>query len=67
MMENFILSQSQQNKEFMNQNIHSNEMIYLLANKVDVIAIHNKMLETHIFQVAQQKSVTAAPIETFIG
>ncbi|MCI04024.1 hypothetical protein A2U01_0025066, partial [Trifolium medium] len=27
MMENFILAQTQQNKEFMNQNIHTNELI----------------------------------------
>lgn len=46
MMENFIMSKSYQNKEFMNQNIHTNEMIKQLANKVDFIATHNKILET---------------------
>ena len=54
MMENFVMSQSQQNKEFLNQNIHTNEMIKQLASKVDTLATHNKMLETQIAQVAQQ-------------
>lgn len=36
-LENFIMSQTQQNKEFMNQNVHTNEMIKQLANKVDTI------------------------------
>lgn len=54
MMENFITTQSQQNKEFTNQNIHTNKMIKQLASKVDFVATHNKMLETQISQVAQQ-------------
>lgn len=45
MMENFIVTQSQQNKEFTNQNIHMNELIKQLVSKVDSMAIHNKMLE----------------------
>lgn len=52
MMENFIISRTQQNKEFMNQNIHTNELIKQLAKKVDAMATHNKMLETQITQVA---------------
>jgi len=63
MMENFVMAQSQQNKEFLNQNIHTNEMIKKLASKVDTLATHNKMLETQIAQVAQQR--VAAPSGTF--
>lgn len=53
-MENFISAQTQQNKEFMNQNIRINELITQLGNKVDFMVTHNKMLETQITQVAQQ-------------
>jgi hypothetical protein len=74
MMENFILCQTQQNKEFMNQNtqlmnqnIHANELIKQLANKVEAIATHNKMLETQISQVAQQQAAIAPPAGTFPG
>lgn len=65
MMENFVKSQTQQNKEFMNQNIHTNELVKQLANKVDILATHNKMLETQISQVAQQQAATAAPAGMF--
>ena len=51
----------------MNQNIHTNELIKQLVNKVDAMVIHNKMLKTLITQVAQQQAVTAAPIGTFPG
>jgi hypothetical protein len=67
MIENFISTQTQQNKEFMNQNIHTNELVKQLANKVDAIATHNKMLETQISQVAQQQAVNVAPAGTFPG
>lgn len=67
MMENFVLAQTQQNKEFMNQNIHTNELIKQLANKVDAMATHNKMLETQISQVAQQQAATTTPAGTFPG
>jgi hypothetical protein len=67
MIENFISTQTQQNKEFMNQNIHTNELVKHLANKVDAIATHNKMLETQISQVAQQQAAFAAPAGTFPG
>ena len=67
MMENFVLAQTQQNKEFMNQNIHTNELIKQLANKVDAMATHNKMLETQISQVAQHQAASAAPAGTFPG
>ena len=67
MMENFVLAQTQQNKEFMNQNIHTNELIKQLATKVDVMATHNKMLEMQISQVAQQQAATTAPAGTFPG
>jgi hypothetical protein len=67
MMENFIATQAQTNKDFLNQNIHTSEQIKQLANKVDALATHNKMLETQISQVAQQQAPTAAPASTFPG
>ena len=42
-MENFIANQAQQNKEFLNQNIHTGEQLKLLANKVDALESHNKI------------------------
>lgn len=54
MMENFITIQSLHNKEFTNQNVHTNELIKQLTSKVDSMATNNKMLETQISQVAQQ-------------
>ena len=66
-MENFIATQAQTNKEFLNQNIHTSEQIKQLVNKVDALATHNKMLETQISQVAQQQAPTAAPAGTFPG
>lgn len=50
-MEDFITTQTRQNKEFMNQNIHINELISKLGDKVDFVVTYNKMLETQIFQV----------------
>ena len=67
MMENFIATQAQTNKDVQNQNIHTNEQIKQLANKIDALATHNKMLETQISQVAQQQAPTAAPTDTFPG
>lgn len=55
MMKNFILAKTKQNKELVNR----------LANKVDVIGIHNKMLETQITQVAQKQTSNVAPAGTF--
>ena len=52
-MDNFISAQTQQNKEFLNHNIHINELITQLGTMVDQIVTHNKMLETQISQVAQ--------------
>ncbi|KAI5431909.1 hypothetical protein KIW84_035879 [Lathyrus oleraceus] len=67
MMESFIATQAQTNKDFLNQNIHTNEQLKQLASKVDAFATHNKMLETQISQVAQQQASTAAPAGTFPG
>lgn len=53
-MENFISAQTQQNKEFLNQDIHVNELFTQVGTKVDSIITHNKMLETQISQIAQQ-------------
>lgn len=47
-MENFVLPHTRHNKEFMNQDVHTNELIKQLANKVDVVATHKKILETQI-------------------
>lgn len=66
-MENFVTSQMQQNKEFMNQNVHTSKLVKQLATKVDVLATHNKMLETQISQVAQQQATTASTVGTFPG
>lgn len=38
-----------------------------LSNKFDVIATHNKMLETQISLVAQQQAAVAAPTGAFPG
>ncbi|CAJ2633397.1 unnamed protein product [Trifolium pratense] len=67
MMENFIALQTQTNKEFLNQNIHTNEQIKQLTSRLDVLTTHNKMLETQIAQVAQQQASTSAPAGIFPG
>ena len=65
MIENFVATQAQQNKDFLNQNIHTSEQIKHLLNKVDTLATHNKMLEMKITQVDQQQAATAAAAGTF--
>ncbi|WJX50779.1 hypothetical protein P8452_37034 [Trifolium repens] len=67
MMENFIAAQAQTNKDFLNQNIHTSEQIKKLTSKLDVLATHNRMLETQISQVAQQQASTSAPAGIFPG
>jgi cell division protein FtsB len=74
MMENFIAAQTQTNintgeqlKQFLNQNIHTSEQIKQLTSKLDVLATHNRMLETQISQVAQHQASTSAPAGTFPG
>lgn len=67
MMENFAISQTKQNDEFKNHNIHINEIHKKLASKVDSITIHTKMLNTQIFQVAEQQSSSSVPTEIFVG
>ena len=66
-MDNFISAQTQQNKEFLNKNIHINELITQLGNKVDQIVTHNKMLESHISQVAQTQAPQTTPGGKFPG
>ena len=66
-MENFITAQTQQNKEFMNQNIHVNELITELGIKVDQIVTHTKMLETQISQVALNQAPQTTPGGQFPG
>lgn len=51
----------------MNQNIHINELISQLGNKVDYMVTLNKMLETQISQVAQQQAAQATPRGLFPG
>ncbi|XP_050877733.1 uncharacterized protein LOC127081527 [Lathyrus oleraceus] len=65
-MENFISAQTQQNKEFLNEDIPVNELITQLGTKVDSIITHNKMLETQISQIAQQVP-QATPGGQFLG
>lgn len=48
LMEIFIITQTQQNKDFKNQNIHINKVIRKLASKVNAMDTYNKMLETQI-------------------
>ncbi|CAJ2667314.1 unnamed protein product [Trifolium pratense] len=67
MMENFIALQTQTNKEFLNQNIHTNEQIKQLTSRLELLTTHNKMLETQIAQVAQQQASTSAPAGIFPG
>lgn len=67
MMENFINSQAQQNKEFENQNAHTSEMMKQLSNKFDDMATHNKMLDTQISQVDQQQTAIATTTGAFPG
>ncbi|XP_050895594.1 uncharacterized protein LOC127102238 [Lathyrus oleraceus] len=67
MVESFITAQNQQNKEFMNQNIHINGLITQLGTKLDSVITHNKMLETQISQVAQQQATQTTPGGQFPG
>ncbi|XP_050908936.1 uncharacterized protein LOC127122679 [Lathyrus oleraceus] len=67
MVESFITAQNQQNKEFVNQNIHINGLITQLGTKIDYVITHNKILETHISQVAQQKDTKTTPGGQFPG
>lgn len=46
----------------MNQNVRTNGLIKQLANKVDAMTTHKKMLKTQIFQVAQQQAGGLLPI-----
>lgn len=66
-MENFMNAQVQQNKDFANQNAQTNEMMKQMSSKLNVMATHNKMLETQISQVAQQQEETATPAGAFPG
>ena len=51
----------------MNQNVHTFELVKQLATKVDALATHNKMIETHISQVAQQQVTIDGPTGVFPG
>ncbi|XP_050895739.1 uncharacterized protein LOC127102413 [Lathyrus oleraceus] len=66
-MGNFMNAQAQQNKDFTNQNAHTSELMKQMSSKLDVMATHNKMLETQISQVAQQQATIAAPAGAFPG
>ena len=58
LLENFVLSQTEQNQELENQTRFLKDSLTELTSKVDSIATHNKMLETQISQIAQQVSQT---------
>jgi small-conductance mechanosensitive channel len=60
MMENFIASQAKTNEQ-------TSVKIKQLTSKLDVLATHNRMLETQISQVAQHQASTSAPAGTFPG
>ncbi|XP_050875013.1 uncharacterized protein LOC127078615 [Lathyrus oleraceus] len=66
-MESFISAQTQQNKEFLNQDIHINELIKQLGTKVYSMITHNKMLEIQTLQIAQQQAPQATPEGQFPG
>lgn len=51
----------------MNQNVHTNELVKQLANKVEAISTRKKMLETKISQVAQQQEAITGTADTFPG
>jgi len=53
LLENYAMNQSKEIQELKNQTEFLNDSISNLTSKVDSIATHNKMLETHISQVAQ--------------
>lgn len=48
LLENFIATQTQKNKEFANQHVHTNELMKQISSKLDVMDTYNKMLETQI-------------------
>ena len=60
-MESFISAQTYENKKFLNQNIHVNELVTQLETKVDQIITHNKILETQISHVAQTQAPQTTP------
>src|SRR4030067_101570 len=64
LLENFILSQTEQNQELENQTRVLNDSLTELTSKVDSIATHTKILETQISQLAQQVSQTETNVVT---
>jgi hypothetical protein len=52
LLENFVIDQSKQTLEHINQTGFLNDSFNKLISRVDSIATHNKMLETQISQVA---------------
>jgi len=59
------LVQSKQFQELKNQTGFLNDSLVKLTSKVDSIATHTKMLETQIFQVAQQVSTSSQTLGVF--
>ena len=66
-LDTFIATQTQQNKEFMNQNAHTNELVTQISTKFDQMMTHHKMLETQISQVAQTQATQTTPGGQFPG
>jgi len=57
------MNQSKQLQELKNQTRFLNDSLTKLSVKVDSFATHNKMLETQIFQVAQQVATSSQIIK----
>lgn len=56
LMENVLMTQTHRHNEFRNKNLHTNEVLGELTTKVENIYIHNKLLETQIYQVVKQQA-----------
>lgn len=67
LMENFLMMQTRQNDDFRNHNLHTNEVLQQLTIKIELVATHNKMLETYITQVVQTQASTFVPPRSFLG
>lgn len=65
MMENFIIFQTMLNNEFKNNNLDMSGVLNKLASQLDLIATHNKMLETQISQVEQKQASSFVHAGTF--
>jgi hypothetical protein len=65
--ENFLIGQSNQNQELINQTGFLKDPLAKFSSKVDSICTHQKMLETQISQIAQQVASSLQPSRIFPG